>query len=167
HGVDFRREVFDAAVVYGAAPNHGLQKLKLFDEQLTPVCAPQLLAGPLPLRQLADLDQHMLLHPTRDQHDWNVWLSAAGVNLSRQGKSQHFETLDMAMSMASQGTGVAIGDWSLIGDDLSSGRLVTPFPLKVNTGQAYYLVRPQGSNSPGLLELFDWLCEQAQARVTQ
>jgi LysR family glycine cleavage system transcriptional activator len=41
HGVDFRREGFDAAVVYGAAPNHGLQVRKLFDEQLTPVCAPR------------------------------------------------------------------------------------------------------------------------------
>lgn len=167
HGVDFRREVFDAAVVYGAAPNHGLHKLKLFDEQLTPVCAPQLLDGALPLRQLADLEQHMLLHPTRDQHDWNTWLSVAGANLSRQGKGQHFETLDMAMSMASQGTGVAIGDWSLIGDDLNSGRLVTPFPLKVSTGQAYYLVRPQGAGQPALLELLDWLCEQAQRRGTQ
>jgi LysR family glycine cleavage system transcriptional activator len=45
HGVDFRREGFDAAVVYGAAPNHGLQVRKLFDEQLTPVCAPSLLKG--------------------------------------------------------------------------------------------------------------------------
>ncbi|AIL60253.1 LysR substrate-binding domain-containing protein [Pseudomonas alkylphenolica] len=161
HGVDFRREVFDAAVVYGAAPNHGLQKLKLFDEQLTPVCAPQLLAGPLPLQQLADLEQHMLLHPTRDQHDWNTWLSAAGASLPRQGKGQHFETLDMAMSMASQGTGVAIGDWSLIGDDLNCGRLVTPFPLKVSTGQAYYLVWPQGSASSTLQELLNWLWERA------
>ncbi|MNJ40751.1 Glycine cleavage system transcriptional activator [compost metagenome] len=162
HGVDFRREVFDAAVVYGAAPNHGLHKMKLFDEQLTPVCAPQLLAGPVPLRQLADLEQHMLLHPTRDQHDWNVWLGAAGAHLPGHGKNQHFETLDMAMSMASQGTGVAIGDWSLIGDDLRCGRLVTPFPLKVNTGQAYYLVRPQGAASPALQELLDWLCDRAR-----
>ncbi|MNM47436.1 DNA-binding transcriptional activator GcvA [compost metagenome] len=65
--------------------------------------------------------------------------------------------------MASQGTGVAIGDWSLIGDDLKCGRLVTPFPLKVSTGQAYYLVRPQGSASAALQELLAWLCEQAQA----
>lgn len=167
HGVDFRREVFDAAVVYGAAPQNGLHTLKLFDEQLTPVCAPQLLAGPVPLRLLADLEQHMLLHPTRDQHDWNVWLNAAGAALPRHGKAQHFETLDMAMSMASQGTGVAIGDWSLIGDDLSCGRLVAPFPLKVSTGQAYYLVRPQGASSTALTELLDWLCDQATGARAQ
>lgn len=109
----------------------------------------------------------MLLHPTRDQHDWNVWLNAAGAALPRHGKAQHFETLDMAMSMASQGTGVAIGDWSLIGDDLSCGRLVAPFPLKVSTGQAYYLVRPQGASSTALTELLDWLCDQATGARAQ
>ncbi len=45
HGVDFRREGFDAAVVYGDAPNHGLRVRKLFEEQLTPVCAPSLRQG--------------------------------------------------------------------------------------------------------------------------
>ena len=78
HGVDFRREGFDAAVVYGDAPNHGLHVRKLFDEQLTPVCAPSLLAGPVPLREVADLKRHMLLHPSRDEHDWRLWLQAAG-----------------------------------------------------------------------------------------
>lgn len=158
HGVDFRREAFDAAVVYGAEPDPALQVLKLFDEQLTPVCAPQ-----LPLRTLDDLQQHMLLHPARDEKDWATWLGAAGVQLPRQGRRQHFETLDMAMSMASQGTGVAIGDWALIGDDLASGRLVMPFDLRVKTGKGYYLVRPAQVAAPGLMALLEWLGGQAGA----
>ena len=157
HGVDFRREGFDAAVVYGAQPNHGLQVLKLFDEQLTPVCAPQ-----LPLRALEDLERHMLLHPARDEKDWNTWLAAAGVVLPKQVRRQHFETLDMAMSMASQGTGVAIGDWSLIGDDLHGGRLCMPFGLKVTTGKGYYLVSQATHLPAGLVELLDWLQAVAQ-----
>ncbi|QXH47954.1 LysR family transcriptional regulator [Pseudomonas xanthosomatis] len=161
HGVDFRHEGFDAAVVYGAAPNQGLQVRKLFDEQLTPVCAPSLLADRLPLQQLQDLARHMLLHPSRDEHDWRLWLQAAGAGFEPQGPRQHFETLDMAMAMASQGTGVAIGDWALIGDDLRSGRLCMPFGLKVMTGKGYYLVSPGKAMPAGLGELLDWL--QAQA----
>ncbi|WP_369989981.1 LysR substrate-binding domain-containing protein [Pseudomonas xanthosomatis] len=161
HGVDFRHEGFDAAVVYGAAPNHGLQVRKLFDEQLTPVCAPSLLAGKLPLQQLQDLARHMLLHPSRDEHDWRLWLQAAGAGFEPQGPRQHFETLDMAMAMASQGTGVAIGDWALIGDDLRSGRLCMPFGLKVMTGKGYYLVSPGKAMPAGLGELLDWLQRQA------
>lgn len=165
HGVDFHREQFDAAVTYGAPPDGALGAFHLFDEQLTPVCSQPLLGGPLALYTPQDLQAHVLLHPTPDERDWNVWLQAANLQLSNVGRGQHFETLDLAMSMASQGTGVAIGDWSLIGDDLSAGRLVMPFELKVKTGLAYYLVFPQNpAPSAKLRELMGWLVEQAQAR---
>jgi LysR family glycine cleavage system transcriptional activator len=162
--VDFHREQFDAAVMYGAPPDSALACHHLFDEQLTPVCSRPLLEGPVPLRSPADLQQHLLLHPTQDERDWKAWLASADIHLSNVGKGQHFETLDLAMSMASQGTGVAIGDWSLIGDDLRAGRLVTPFELKVRTGLAYYLVHPRKPAPSGpLAELLAWL--QGQAHI--
>ena len=49
HGVDFHREQFDAAVMYGAPPDSSLASHHLFDEQLTPVCSKPLLEGPVPL----------------------------------------------------------------------------------------------------------------------
>ncbi|WP_339479152.1 LysR substrate-binding domain-containing protein [Pseudomonas fluorescens] len=165
HGVDFQREPFDAAVIYGTPPDNSPGALHLFDEQLTPVCSPLLLKGSPALKTPADLQQHLLLHPTHDVQDWSVWLSAAALQLNNVSSGQHFETLDQAMSMASHGTGVAIGDWSLIGDDLHAERLVMPFELKVKTGLAYYLVVPQGGEtSPPLEELMLWLVEQAHLR---
>ncbi|OLF52848.1 LysR substrate-binding domain-containing protein [Pseudomonas chlororaphis] len=165
HGVDFGREQFDAAVIYGAPPPSTLGAYHLFDEQLTPVCSRALLEGPIALKHPSDLQHHMLLHPTLDTHDWTTWLKASGTVLNTIGKGQHFETLDLAMSVASQGAGVALGDWALIGEDLSAGRLVTPFDLKVRTGLGYYLVHPEGSPpSPPLQALLDWLVEQAQTR---
>ena len=164
HGVDFHREQFDAAVMYGAPPEASLVSQRLFEERLTPVCSKPLLEGPVPLHTPKDLEQHMLLHPTRDERDWKVWLASADVRLSNVSKGQHFETLDLAMSMASQGTGVAIGDWSLIGDDLSAGRLVMPFDLIVKTGLAYYLVSPEKPGPSAILrELTGSLVEQAQS----
>jgi LysR family glycine cleavage system transcriptional activator len=60
---------------------------------------------------------------------------------------------------------VAIGDWSLIGDDLRAGRLVMPFELKVKTGLGYYLVIPRKTRTVGAIgELTIWLVEQAQSR---
>jgi LysR family glycine cleavage system transcriptional activator len=165
HGVDFQREQFDAAVIYGAPPDNSPGALHLFDEQLTPVCSAVLLKGSPALNSPADLQQHLLLHPTHDIQDWSVWLNAAELRLNNIGSGQHFETLDQAMSMASHGTGVAIGDWSLIGDDLRAGRLVMPFELKVKTGLAYYMVLPPGIEaSPPLEELMIWLVEQAHLR---
>ncbi|MGI4838153.1 MAG: LysR substrate-binding domain-containing protein [Janthinobacterium lividum] len=165
HKVDFRRESFDAAVIFGPPPDADSGALHLFDEQLTPVCSPQLLESGAPLRYLQDLEHHMLLHPSRDEQDWEVWLSAAGGKLADVRKGQHFETLDLAMSVAAQGTGVAIGDWALIGDDLLHGRLVTPFELKVRTGAGYYLVAPpRQEQAAGLGDLLGWLQVQASRR---
>lgn len=43
HGVEFGAEQFDAAIVFGAAPSlKGVTAHHLFDEVLTPVCAPEL-----------------------------------------------------------------------------------------------------------------------------
>ncbi len=165
HAVDFKREAFDAAVVYGTRPDGSMQVHHIFDEQLTPVCSQQLLDGPQPLAKSSDLEHHMLLHPTRDQRDWEQWLNVAGTTLSNIGKGQHFDTLDLAMTVASQGSGVAMGDWALIAEDLSAGRLVMPFDLKVRTGAAYYLVYPnRAAAAPPLQELIDWLLAQASAR---
>ncbi|WP_110950180.1 LysR substrate-binding domain-containing protein [Pseudomonas bohemica] len=165
HDVDFRRERFDAAVVYGGYPDDSPHVHHLFDEQLTPVCAPSLLAGAQPLERFEDLDQHMLLHPTLDEQDWAHWLKAAGTRLGNVGKGQHFDTMDLAMTVASQGSGIAMGDWSLIGEDLRAGRLITPFDLRVKTGAGYYFVYPTRTEStPQLRELLDWLLAEAAAR---
>jgi len=158
--VDFRRESFDAAVIYAPIAEQSEEARHLFDEQLTPVCAPALLDN---LHTPADLQHQVLLHPTRDQRDWALWLKAAGTRLSSLSQGHHFETLDLAMTVAAQGSGVAIGDRALIGEDLKAGRLVMPFELRVPTGMGYYLVYPpQTVPSAGLLALMDWLVSQAQ-----
>ena len=163
HGVDFRREAFDAAVIYSPQPGPKREGQHLFDEQLTPVCAPHLLDGSNAINHLNDLAQHTLLHPSRDQQDWINWLAAAGGDVSMICKSQYFDTLDLAMTVAAQGNGVAIGDWSLIGDDLKAGRLAMPFDFKVRTGAVYRLVcSARNEPSAPLRELLDWLVKQAR-----
>ncbi|CRM55771.1 LysR substrate-binding domain-containing protein [Pseudomonas sp. 52 E 6] len=158
--VDFRREQFDAAVIYAPIAEQSAEARHLFDEQLTPVCAPALLDV---LHTPADLQQQVLLHPTRDERDWALWLSAANTQLSNLSQGHHFETLDLAMTVASQGSGVAIGDSALIGEDVKAGRLVMPFELQVPTGMGYYLVYPPGTApSAGLEALMNWLVSQAQ-----
>ena len=165
HAVDFRHESFDVAIIYGPEPAAGQSPRHLFDEELTPVCAPALLAGPVPLAQPVDLARHMLLHPTRDEQDWETWLAAAGATLPNLSQGQHFETLDLAMSVATQGTGVAIGDWALIAEDLAQQRLAMPFELRVRTGLAYYLVRPPKSSAgEDTVAFIDWLAREAGRR---
>ena len=161
YSVDFRREQFDAALIYAPIAEQPAEARHLFDEQLTPVCAPALLGD---LQRPLDLQQQVLLHPTRDERDWALWLKAANTPLSNLAQGHHFETLDLAMTVASQGSGVAIGDSALIGEDVKAGRLVMPFELRVPTGMGYYLVYPPGTApSEGLEALMDWLVSEAQS----
>lgn len=164
HGVDFQSEPFDAAVVFGQAPSgRNLVVHPLFDEVLTPVCAPQMLPAD-GSATLAALAGQTLLHPTRGWQDWRRWLAAAGGGtLPATVKSQHFETLDLAVSAALQGHGIAIGDLCLIRDDIDAGRLVTPFATRVRTGDRYYLVHPARNGSPALGDVVDALCADAAA----
>ena len=161
YNVDFRRELFDAAVIYGPIAEQSAEARHLFDERLTPVCVPGLLGS---LRTPQDLQHQVLLHPTRDERDWTLWLKAANACLSDPIQRHHFETLDLAMTVASQGSGVAMGDSALIGEDLRAGRLAMPFELRVSTGMGYFLVYPPGNEpSVGLVALMDWLVSEARA----
>lgn len=164
HGVDFHTERFDAAVVFGQAQGRGLVSHRLFDEQLTPVCAPQRLPAD-GSATVADLAGQTLLHPTRDWRDWLRWLRAAGAdNPPPTVKSQHFETLDLAISAALQGHGVAIGDLGLIREDIESGRLLAPFARVVGTGDSYCLVYPeQPAPTPQLALFVERVCAEAAA----
>ncbi|HZT56086.1 MAG TPA: LysR substrate-binding domain-containing protein [Burkholderiaceae bacterium] len=164
HSVDFASEPFDAAIVYGESGAAGhVERLALFAEVLTPVCAPSL-RDARPLDRIDDLAGHTLLHPTRDHADWRRWLDAAGAPHLSADSGQTFETMDLAMNAAARGFGVAIGDCTLMADDLAAGRLLCPFDLQLPTGQHYYLAIPERSaRSDKLARLRDWIVAHREA----
>ncbi|CAN7212729.1 LysR substrate-binding domain-containing protein [Caballeronia sp. 15715] len=165
HGVEFNAEQFDAAIVFGQPTLKGVSSHHLFDEVLTPVCAPGLWKKPQGGAATAtpdDLADQTLLHPTRDRRDWLRWLEAYGYKGLPSAKAQHFDTLDLAISSAMQGLGVTIGDLSLIEEDLLAQRIITPFSLCVASGASYYLIYPERpAPSPVLQEFAQWLEEEA------
>jgi LysR family glycine cleavage system transcriptional activator len=169
HGVEFNAEQFDAAIVFGKPTVKGVSTHHLFDEVLTPVCAPDLWKGKRGRAATPDdLADKTLLHPTRDRRDWLRWLEAYGYRGLPSAKAQHFDTLDLAISSAMQGLGVTIGDLSLIDEDLRAKRIVTPFSLCVPSGAAYYLIYPERpAPSPALQQFAEWLeDEAAQTRAS-
>jgi LysR family glycine cleavage system transcriptional activator len=74
------------------------------------------------VRAGATLGSLTFLHPTRDKTDWSLWLA------KQEGpgfvhKNQHFDTMDLAITAAIQGLGVAIADETLVAEDVRAGRL--------------------------------------------
>jgi LysR family glycine cleavage system transcriptional activator len=157
HDVDFQVEPFDAAIIYGSSAGADVHSIALFDEQLTPVCAPSLLEAK-PLNSVADLARHTLLHPTRDHRDWKMWLAHAHALEVDADLGQSFETLDLATNAATQGFGVAISDCSLVSEDVASKRLAMPFDIVLTTGARYYFVYPDSLAHQHKVNLFrEWI----------
>ncbi|AQH02457.1 LysR family transcriptional regulator [Burkholderia sp. KK1] len=166
HDVDFQVESFDAAIIYGSSPGADVHAVPLFDEQLTPVCSPDLLTEK-PLAAASDLAHHALLHPTRDHRDWKLWLERAGASEIDATLGPTFETLDLATNAAMQGFGVAIGDRTLVGEDVAARRLVMPFETVLSTGSRYYFVYPDCVAHQPKVKLFsDWMVRNRDETAT-
>lgn len=129
HNVNFKTESYDAAIVFGTHMSAGDL---LFEEALTPVISP--------VRAGTTLGSLTFLHPTRDKTDWSLWLAKQEGPGFVMHKNQHFDTMDLAITAAIQGLGVAIADETLVAEDVGAGRLMRPYETSVKTGASYRLV---------------------------
>lgn len=129
HNVNFKTESYDAAIVFGTHMSAGVL---LFEEALTPVMSP--------LRAGSALETLTFLHPTRDKTDWTLWLAKQPRPAPAMLKNQHFETMDLAITAAIQGLGIAIADETLVEEDVRAGRLMRPYDTSIKTGASYRLV---------------------------
>jgi LysR family transcriptional regulator, glycine cleavage system transcriptional activator len=149
---DFAREEVDAATRFGAGVYPGMRADRLFEEELFPVCSPGLVRGERPLRHPEDLRHHTLIHVDwraegETWPDWPMWLLAAGVTDVNPSRGIHFRETALAIQAAVEGQGVALGNTSLVSDDLAAGRLVRPFDLSMRGPArfAYHLVAPRAT----------------------
>ena len=164
--VDFQREGFDAAILFGRGKYPGLKVIKLFEESITPMCAPQYLKGkePSSIQDSIDLSQYTLLHddllsrldPTTP--NWDTWLKSYGTNHVDASQGPHFSQPDHALQAAIDGAGFALGWKGLAANDIAAGRLIQPFKLALPLGLSFYLVYPEAyANKPEIVAFRDWL----------
>lgn len=150
HNVNFKTESYDAAIVFGTHMSAGDL---LFEEALTPVLSP--------LRAGAELESLTFLHPTRDKTDWSLWLAKQALSPKAMLKNQHFDTMDLAITAAIQGLGIAIADETLVEEDIRAGRLTRPFETSIKTCASYRLVlRESHSQDNGLAAFRSCLLSQ-------
>lgn len=155
----------DVAILYGTGQWPDLVAHRMFDEWVTPVCAPTLLQGEAPLRSPADLHRHRLLRTSfyfRYRDDWQPWLAEVGLDLPKEQPSISFDLHYSALEAARLGMGIAMGRTPLVDDDLREGRLVTPFDTWLKSPQHYYLAARPGTTRTAKYRAFrDWMREQA------
>ena len=163
---DLGRGDADMAVRYGAGEFPGLESVRLFADEIFPVCSPRLPTRARPLEEPQDLRHHTLLHlEWSTEHggwpDWAMWLRSAGVDGVDAERGPRFTQHSMALQAAVEGQGVALGNTSHVVDHLAAGRLISPFDLCMPTRFAYYVVAlRERAKEPAIAAFRDWLIEE-------
>jgi len=163
--LDLRGETSGVEIHLGAGDYPGFRADRLFSVAMVLVASPDLEP---PLREPADLAQHVLLHDdaldlVAHGNAWQKWLEAAGVADRVDGaRGPHFSTNMLSIEAASQKLGVALALRPMVDADLASARLVEPFDIEVKPGLAYYLVCPELiADRPAVAAFRAWLLEKA------
>lgn len=175
--LDLERDRIDVAIRYVAPERAPPGSIKLFGEEVVPVCAPALLKDKArPLREPADLVRHVLLHddPENSRYQaqylqWDIWLQAMGLPGLEPAGSVRFSHYDQMIQAALDGEGVALGRLPLMSKQIKEKRLVAPFEQARGRGRgtvstrAYFLVAlPGAAAQPEVRAFLDWLLDEAK-----
>jgi LysR family glycine cleavage system transcriptional activator len=175
--LDLERDRVDIAIRYVAPERAPPGSVKLFGEEVVPMCAPALLKDKArPLREPTDLVHHVLLHddPENSRYQaqylqWDIWLQAMGLPDLQPAGSVRFSHYDQMIQAAVNGEGVALGRLPLMSQQIREGRLVAPFEKARGRGRgtvstrAYFLLTaPGAAGRPEVQHFMDWLVEEAK-----
>lgn len=152
---------FDIAVRSGHEQMDGLESRVLMADVRLPACSPALLRQH-PIRSVADLRHHTLLHSSSTKGAWTQWLRKAGASGLRPLRQAEFEHVFLQQAAAVEGLGVTLASLPLIQRDLAAGRLVCPLPAATWRAPDYELVlNAERECDAAVLAFRDWLVQAA------
>ena len=156
----------DIAIRYGSGRWEGLEAIRLFDNEIWPVCAPSYLAGRPRLAQVQELLDETLLHLgqfDRNWVTWPAWLAAQGVTAAPRKRGLEFDNYLVLLQAAVRGEGVALCGVRLAEDFIARGDLTRPIEATLGSDRAFYILYPSGIRLIEAAAKFrDWLIEAAR-----
>src|SRR5580704_4934948 len=165
--LNLERSLIDVAIRYCRPEAVPEGAVRLFGEEMIPVCSRALLRDKArPLKQPRDLVHHTLLHfeyaGAEAYVDWGTWLTALGVGELKPAGALHFSQYEQMIQAAVSGQGVALGRQPLVNDLIQSGALVAPFRQTLVGSRAYFIIRSQlSAGKPQVREFAEWLGAEA------
>lgn len=157
----FNRGVVDAAFLYVRKKEPGMYYRFLYTGQMFPVISPKLLDAFGGLNNPRDLITYPLLSVYTAPDDWSIYLEAAGVPEPPVLNSVSYDSYILALEAAAAGEGVAMAEMAFVRSDLESGRLISPFDLKVKRPGDWHFACEKGRESEPRIKQFEqWLADQ-------
>ena len=168
--VDFARYNIDLRLCYGSNLYPDMTTVLLNHDDVLPLCSPAyLVRNPQAASGMAEVPDDDLIHtnwgPSFVSHPtWHTWFAVEGINRPQESKGYRVGRSSLALDLARDGVGVALGQRLMGGSDIASGRLVALSCRALPLGHPYGLVHPQSKiGKPGLRSLIDWLVRKAGA----
>lgn len=133
----------------------GFRAELILEQRVAPVMTPSMAAS---LREPADIVDLPKIIDGRAMFDWNVWLSAVGLE-SQEIKARHtFSEASLCLDAAIAGQGVMLAWQTIASHQLQHGQLVAPFGPAVKTGFGHYFVTAENARRSDKVEKFKaWL----------
>jgi LysR family glycine cleavage system transcriptional activator len=126
--LNLERSLIDIAIRYCPSEMVPEGTLRLFGEEILPVCSPALLRDrSRPLKRPQQLKDHTLLHfdypgAVKSFMDWGTWLSALGFGDLNPVRALHFSQYEQMIQAAINGQGVALGRQPLVNESSTPAR---------------------------------------------
>jgi len=150
----------DVVFFFGQGTWPGATCVQLFDEEVVPVCAPELLQG----RELSDasaLAELVLMQSTSRPEAWHEWFLEQGLHTDNSYHGPRFDTFYMALSAAQAGCGVALVPRYLAEKELAVGSLVIAWQHAMRSNGAHYLAYAEhAAEVPKVRALVEWIKTQ-------
>ena len=146
----------DVALRWGRGDWPGLEKIKLFSDELLAVCSKTYLKEAGPLRRPADLQKAVLLKNAIQP--WKPWFKQAGLDWTEPEHGPSFSDSSLALQAAADGHGVALGRRLLVEHMLAQGTLVQLFDVRALIDEAFYVVYLEETlQRPEVVAFVDWI----------
>ena len=149
---------FDLAIAWGDGNWPNSEFIPFIQIQVTPVLSPELKQP----ESISDLFDYPLIHQN-SRNTWQQWMQRAGIERDIDRSGMVIDDANLILQAALDGQGVALGILPFVQEELSNGRLVRPFELSIDPGQAYYLLyRKNTLEKPAVKAVRDWLLEKVR-----
>lgn len=158
----FGADEVDFRLSYGDLITRFDHRTELFTDWVVPACSPEFYTR-LALRRPADiLDAPLLgIEWAREQGaapGWSDWAAHIGMSRRKAVGEVAFSMSSAAIDAAVNGRGFVLAQLSMAGDDISAGRLVVPFDIRLKLSQPYSLAwDPAALEKPFGAELRSWV----------
>jgi len=167
--INFEQDDVDMAIQFGDGNWPEMHADLLLADTIEPVCTPEFMAQhKSPDQGPEALLNTRLFHSRYRRNDWEEWLRWTQlVDFAKSAEKVELNNSVLVYQATKRNLGMAMGQTSLLAEEIREGSLICPFNRPLQRPLGYYLLRPKHRPDSRLNSIFrDWLLATINAERT-